>query len=590
MTTTVQYARRVVDNTGYTASIFVNIKIENAGDVRVFADEQQLGVGAHYSITGIGDDTGFTVAFVNPDLWAAIKRFAVVVRYPINQPSDVDNGGQFGRRFEAALDRLSRNDQSIRDMAYMAIKMPYTTPLDVEVFVEEPKPGWVIGWDITGTKLINYDTSKFGGGGGGTLPDWAAYFANPETLRNLNVNSALSQAPDPAIRWPFTAEEQLRYSYSGQNRREELPQFAGTDIGKCVMIPPAEDQTNFVAATTPWQSFAGVPRRMVPLDIRTIMLNQMESPQLFEPVMVNGFGMLAFRYVGEVPIHTVIEGTIEALVQTSTLDQNALTRHILRLTPDPATIPLLERGQNLGRQSLCTIVGAMRSSERLKDLREFNDVGGPITAAIRDNMAANPPELYVGSDHGYFSIGDTDEALKTEDALGPVGPEVQTTKWMDLSALTNREERSLAIDFAGTSTRGRIQFKRADGSIFTPGVGSWDTDGRRVYPVPVEAAYARIYYSGRGTSQASITVRMLGRQTSAANDPLKGFWDRRTFAVCRDITLWPGAVYCLEFLTLVDDGGSAREYGFRYQGGGLSFMFDAAALRKRTMKKLFREG
>jgi hypothetical protein len=43
-------------------------------------------------------------------------------------------------------------------------------------------------------------------------------------------------------------------------------------------------------------------------------------------------------------------------------------------------------------------------------------------------------------------------------------------------------------------------------------------------------------------------------------------------------------------LTLVNDGGGGSDFGFRYQGGGLSFLFDAARLRKRTMGKLFREG
>jgi hypothetical protein len=205
MTVTVQLARRVVTHSGWTPTIDVSIQIENAGDVRVFADEQQLGIGVHYTITGIGNAGGFTVNFVDPGQWSQIQRFAVVVRYPINQPSDVDNGGQFGRRFEAALDRLSRNDQSIRDMAYMAIKMPYTTPLDVEVFVEEPKAGHVIGWDSSRTKLINYDPSQWTGGGG-KLPTWAAYYADPATLRNLNVNGALSQAPNAGIQWPFTAE------------------------------------------------------------------------------------------------------------------------------------------------------------------------------------------------------------------------------------------------------------------------------------------------------------------------------------------------------------------------------------------------
>jgi hypothetical protein len=148
------------------------------------------------------------------------------------------------------------------------------------------------------------------------------------------------------------------------------------------------------------------------------------------------------------------------------------------------------------------------------------------------------------------------------------------------------------MSFSGVSLRGRMQVKRADGSIYTLSAGSWDTDAKRVYPVPEDAAFVRIYYTGRGASvdDGTITVKDLNFLFSANNDPLKGFWDRRTFAVKRDVTFWPGGVYALEFLTLVADGGTARDWAFRCQGGGLSFLFDAGEMRKAMMQKMYREG
>lgn len=205
-------------------------------------------------------------------------------------------------------------------------------------------------------------------------------------------------------------------------------------------------------------------------------------------------------------------------------------------------------------------------------------------------MADNPTNYFTGSQRGFFNSSDTTEALRTSDDQGEVGAEVRTTNWIDVSGMAH-EARSLAIDFDGWSNRGRVQIKRADGSIYYLSSGSWDGEPRRVYRIPNDAAFMRFYYAGRGATVQESTIRicLLGPNASAEYDPLKGFWERRNFNIKRDVTFWPGGEYAIEFLTLLATGvGSARDFGFRIQGGGLSFLFDAGSIRKQLYNNTFK--
>lgn len=416
-----------------------------------------------------------------------------------------------------------------------------------------------------------------------------SYYANPDKSNSLNINENISNSIIAGDRWPTTAEDEYVNSYTGGNPDGDLPNYAGTDLASCLIMPPAEDQTNYVAPSVPWMSFGGVNRRILPVDVRTILFNQMESIPIFEPVDVNGFGYLSWRCISEYPIHTIIEGSMDVIVQTGLTQDKTLSRHILRLVADPATLPKLERGQNNGIQSLAASSSVLTPPQRLRDIREFNDPGGYTDSFVKANMVLNPTNYFTSSQRGFFNASDDTEELRTSDDQGEVGEEVRTSNWIDVSGM-DYERRSLAIDFTGTSFRGRVQVKRSDGSIYYLSSGSMDADARRVYRIPSDAAFMRFYYTGRGATVNESTIRicLLGESTSAERDPLKGFWERRNFNVKRDVTFWPNGVYALEFLTLIaSDAGSGRDFGFRIQGGGLSFLFDAGRMRKKLFNMKF---
>lgn len=416
-----------------------------------------------------------------------------------------------------------------------------------------------------------------------------AYYANPEKSKSLNINENISKSIIAGNRWPTTAEDEYVNSYTGGNPSGDLPNYAGTDLASCLIMPPAEDQTNYVAPSVPWMNFGGGNRRIIPVDVRTVLFNQMESIPIFEPVDVNGFGYLTWRCISEYPIHTIIEGSMDVMVQTGLTQDETLSRHILRIVADPFTLPKLELGQNNGIQSLAASLSVIQQPQRFRDIREFNDPGGYTDQFVKDNMELNPTNYFTTSERGFFNSSDSTEELRTADDQGEVGDEVRTTDWIDVSGM-DYEHRSLAIDFNGKSFRGRVQVKRADGSIYYLNSGSWDADARRVYRIPNDAAFMRFYYTGRGATvdDSSMRICLLGQNTSAERDPLKGFWEHRTFNIKRDVTFWPNGVYALELLTLLaSDVGTGRDYGFRFQGGGLSFLFDAGRMRKKLFNMKF---
>lgn len=526
----------------------------------VAGGEFALSYPADFSVSGMSQPNGGSVHLASLSTVVG-DRFLIYRKTPIERLRDWQNEGDY------KADLVNAEQDEI----YMILQ---ETSRDGNVRLEREER-------IAGDENLQDQIDNLVGGDHGVL----ARYTRAGHRKSLGVNQTLESGGG----WPSTPAEEINRAFSGGNPDDTLPNLAATDLGSILFMPPTEDSTNFVAPTCPWQSFGGQMRRLMPMDIRTVLYNTPVSFPLFEPVDVNGFGILTFRYIGDYPIHSIIEGTIETMVQTSVIAADASTRHMLRLACDPATVPALEVGQSQGARGLAAAVGALRLSTKMQDYREFNDPCGPVDATVIANMEANPPELFVGSDPGFFNLGDTDEALRTSDENGPVGPEVRTTKWMDCSGF-DKSDRCIAMNFSGQSFRGRVQYKDSTGEIFNFGGQTRDVSAKRVYRLPHDAVQFRIYYTGRGATvdDNSMSVRALSAATSRNYDPLKGYWDRRTFSVCRDVTFWPGGVYAFEFLTLVADGGTARDTGFRFAGGGLRVTFDAGAMRKRLSSRIFK--
>src|SRR5690606_37911516 len=116
----------------------------------------------------------------------------------------------------------------------------------------------------------------------------------------------------------------------------------------------------------------------------------------------------------------------------------------------------------------------------------------PVDQSAIDN-ASGFPNLFVGSDNGFFETGDTTEALRTSDSLGVIPAEVKTTKWMDLTTYTP-DERAYIFTFDGTSSVGRMQYKMPNGSIRTYAPMNQNVSARRIYRVPYGATAVRIFY------------------------------------------------------------------------------------------------
>ena len=231
------------------------------------------------------------------------------------------------------------------------------------------------------------------------------------------------------------------------------------------MQPPTELSSNFVHGNYPWTNIIdGRTRRIMPVDIRTYNFNGMVNPALFRPVKTNGSGILSFKYIGDTPIHTVIQGSFSILLRQANLSETAYARIMLRLAA--VNPPYMERGQTAGDRGLGISMGGFNPTYPITDFSEYTDWCMPITQQAIDS-AMTWPELYVGSDNGFFQAGNTSEELSTIDPnIGPVGPEVLTTKWMDVSEWVDQDRRFL-MNFNGVSNRSRVQYKDADGNIRT---------------------------------------------------------------------------------------------------------------------------
>lgn len=163
MTLPYKKSRKVVVNTGAVTSIAVDFTAEASQYVKVYAGLPGTALmvqGVDYTLTGVTPgSSSFTVNILNPGDWGDFDVFAVSVEYTVEQPSDVDVGGPFGARFEAALDRLALIMQSLEDRVNRSLKMPVTGTVGQDNSITA-YPNQLIGWNEDGTELIGVPTSS----------------------------------------------------------------------------------------------------------------------------------------------------------------------------------------------------------------------------------------------------------------------------------------------------------------------------------------------------------------------------------------------------------------------------------------------
>lgn len=157
MTVPVQNSRRVISGSGWANPLTHAFPLMNATYLSVWADAFELTQGVDYTVSGVGNPAGYSVTITSPGSWTP-DVWVLQVSYPINQASDVDQGGEFGKRFEDALDLLTLGLQTLDDRTKRSPKVSLTTPLSVDVGMDAPVANSVIGWDVTGTRLENKGT------------------------------------------------------------------------------------------------------------------------------------------------------------------------------------------------------------------------------------------------------------------------------------------------------------------------------------------------------------------------------------------------------------------------------------------------
>lgn len=424
------------------------------------------------------------------------------------------------------------------------------------------------------------------------MSDVSARYADSRSRRSLEINGNLPRGGD----FPTSADQEIETVFGGNTGRQRPP-LAAMDLGECMFIPPTEEQLNFTGPTVPHMAWRGTAYRMIPMDIRTSLFSTPVGIPLFNPHVTNNSGVLVFNYLQTDPIHTVLKGSIDMMALVSRDNPDARMRHILGLKGFDT--PYLEKGQGDARRFLAQSIPFGDTAKRILDVEAFNDPCAPIDDYILSQFASGSPNLYVGSDHGFLnpiSEGwdvDPETGLYLTDDNGPVGPEVQTTKWIDVSSY-DPLEHVYAITFDGTSTRSRLQWRDENNEVHYFSGQSEDLSSYRLIRLPRRAKAFRVYYTGRGQTAGDNNVDIRALSGPALDyDPLKGYFQTYRFSVNRDVTFWPGAGYGFflfqqSFAGAYPTAAETPEWGFRFQSGGLSMMFDAGRIRRTLATSLYR--
>lgn len=161
MTVAAAFSRKVILGAGWANPLTHAFLAEDASHVKVFADDDQLVFGVDYVVNNVGNPAGYSVTITTPGDWAPTY-WSLIVDTPTDQPSDVDQGSQFGLRYENALDALARRLQVVSTRMTRALLLPQWTDPSAPPVIVERAAGEVLGWSADGLRLEGkgtFDTS-----------------------------------------------------------------------------------------------------------------------------------------------------------------------------------------------------------------------------------------------------------------------------------------------------------------------------------------------------------------------------------------------------------------------------------------------
>lgn len=413
----------------------------------------------------------------------------------------------------------------------------------------------------------------------------------------------------------MSAREELSYQASAQNPKVELPTLTGTVLGECYFGLPTMDQTFKVVSPFPRIHSLGVKvanasfggsQTIALSDIRATTFNSSVNLPLFEPVMVDQYGIVSFRYLGEQPLHTVLRGGLQWLqrIHTGDVDTTAATDAWLRLSPLPLGdrpasgleardgMPAWEAGgQARGRQYLgfCAASGAQHFPLIAE---EWNDSPGQVSPTVEAAIENDPELNTVPPINGWLSSNaDDSDVLEPDDPEGNTPPELEgnlkTTDWVTM--VPGTWYRGAVLPLGESSSRGRAQWRDGEGVIHYRNFRS----GNFLFQAPPDAVDFRIYYAGPEDEQVTgLSIKPVTEGQISSQIVTRGTWRRYNINVCRDVVFYPNTVYRLELKIFGAHKleGTSQSYWFEYddgcriESGGLSFMFDASALVKQRAK------
>lgn len=412
----------------------------------------------------------------------------------------------------------------------------------------------------------------------------APIYKDPDSLSDMAVNE--TELSDGSFYRPMADELKQMFAPG------DFPRQAPIDLAQCLIKPPTEEEQAYVFVPCPFVPVNGNDKRIMPVNIRTSFHNSPVNVPIFKPHVSGPYGWLTFECIAEKPIHTILAGSITMLLRLSNTIPDASATVRLRL--DCANPPHMELGQNNGHRWLATALGEWGTAARMNHDHSFADPCFPYSNSLKTTADTNGwTNLYTGSENGYFNEDDTDEALRTLDEFSdPVGPNVKTTSWMDLSGWDVMERSFYLYLNVPFTRRRRVQVKLAGGEIVVVPAMTNDRmfgGAHGVYRLPKNSEFVRIHYSGPDdiVNDAATRFFVMPPSVSADYDPIKGYWTRHTMNIHREVVFYPGCIYCFNLSVDAEYGATMREHGFRFQSGGMSFFFDASDIRKRFADNLF---
>jgi hypothetical protein len=122
------------------------------GDLRVYLDDTRVTSG--FSVTGAGESDGGTVTFASAPANGA--RVTLVRHLDIQRVTDFQAGGPLrAATLNDELDTLTAVDQQLDDALRRAVRLAPGAGETADLTLPAPTPGAILGWNETGTALVN---------------------------------------------------------------------------------------------------------------------------------------------------------------------------------------------------------------------------------------------------------------------------------------------------------------------------------------------------------------------------------------------------------------------------------------------------